>query len=139
MNSKNIHCYVVGEHGDSSFALWSKSYIGTIPILDKVSIEDLDSIMIETRNLGYKIEELKGETSSGIGMALLTITKSILKDENLILTVSSPVEDIYISTPSLIGKTGIKGVMKINFNDEERILFEDSKKVIRTAIENMED
>ena len=72
-------------------------------------------------------------------MCLLKITKAILKDENVVLNVSSPYEEIYISMPSVISKDGIKGTMKINFDEEESLEFEHSKDVIRNAIRSMEE
>lgn len=139
INSKNIHAYVIGEHGDSEFALWSNAKAGVIPIKQLINKNDLDIIENEVKSSAYKIIEYKASTSYGIGMCLVRIVNSILSDEGTILTVSSPVEDIYIGMPSVINKDGIKGVMRINLNDEELRKFEHSKRVIREAIKSMED
>lgn len=138
INTENIHAYVLGEHGDSSFVVWSKSTVGMVPILNTVSKEDLEAIETEVKQLAYKIINYKEYTNYGVAMCLLKITKAILKDENLVLNVSSYVDDIYIGMPSVIGKGGVKGTMKINFTDEEFAKYEYSKKVIRDAIESME-
>ena len=138
VSTENIHAYVLGEHGDSSFVVWSKSTIGMVPILDTVSKEDLDAIEYETKHLGYKIIDYKNETSYGVAMCMIKITKAIFKDENVVLNVSSPVDGIYISMPSVINKTGIKGTMKIDFNEEESIKFENTKNIIKDAIKSME-
>lgn len=139
INSKNIHAYVIGEHGDSEFVLWSNAEAGVIPIRQIVPKKDLDILENEVKSSAYKIIEYKGSTSYGIGMCLVRITNSILSDEGSVLTVSSPVEDIYIGMPSVINKEGIKGVMRINLNDEELGKLENSKKIIRDAIKSMED
>lgn len=139
VNTENIHAYVLGEHGDSSFVVWSKSTVGMVPILDTVSKDDLEAIESETKRLGYKIIDYKGETSYGVAMCLIKITKAIFNDENLVLNVSSPVEDIYMSMPSVINKDGIKGTMKIDFNEEELEKYNKTKKVIKDAIEGMEE
>lgn len=139
INSKNIHAYIIGEHGDSEFALWSNAEAGVIPIRKLINKNDLDIIENEVRSTAYKIIEYKGATCYGIGMCLVRIVNSILSDEGTILTVSSPVEDIYIGMPSVINKDGIKGVMRINLNSEELQKFENSKKVIREAIKSMEE
>lgn len=139
VNTENIHAYVVGEHGDSSFVVWSKSTVGMVPILDTVSKDDLEAIEAETKHLGYKIIDYKGETSYGVAMCLIKITKAIFNDENIVLNVSSPVEDIYMSMPSVINKDGIKGTMKIDFNEEELEKYNKTKKVIKDAIEGMEE
>ncbi len=139
INPKNIHAYVVGEHGDSEFVLWSSAEVGVIPIKKIVSSNDLNIIENEVKSAAYNIIKYKGETSYGIGMCLVGITDSILSDEETVLTVSSPVEDIYIGMPAVINKDGIKGVMRINLNDEELKKLENSKKIIKDAIKNMED
>lgn len=139
INSKNIHAYIIGEHGDSEFALWSNAEAGVIPIMKLINKNDLDKIENEVKSSAYKIIEYKGATCYGIGMCLVRIVNSILSDEGTILTVSSPVEDIYIGMPSVINKDGIKGVMRINLNSEELEKFENSKRVIREAIKSMEE
>ena len=139
INTENIHAYVLGEHGDSSFVVWSKSTVGMVPILNTVSRDDLDIIETEVKQLAYKIINYKDYTNYGVAMCLLKITKAILKDENLVLNVSSYVDDIYIGMPSVIGKNGVKGTMKINFTEEEQEKYENSKRVIKEAIESMEE
>ena len=138
VSTENIHAYVLGEHGDSSFAVWSKSTIGMVPILDTVSKEDLEAIEYEVKKLAYKIIEYKGYTNYGVGMCLHKITKAIVNNENVVLNVSSYVDGIYISMPSVIGKEGVKGTMKIELDEEEQEKFDYSKKVIQDAINSME-
>ena len=139
INPKNIHAYIIGEHGDSEFALWSGAEAGVIPIKTLVPRKDLDIIEKEVRASAYKIIEYKGATCYGIGMCLVRITNSILSDEGSVLTVSSPVEDIYMGMPSVINKDGIKGVMRINLNDEEIEKLQKSKMIIRDTIKSLEE
>ena len=139
VNSENIHAYVLGEHGDSPFAVWSKSYIGMVPIKETVSDEDLEIIETEAKNLAYKIIKYKGYTNYGVAMCLHKLTKAILNDENVVLNVSSPVDGIYISMPSVIGRDGIKGTMKVAFTREEEMKFNNSKEVIKEAINSLEE
>lgn len=138
ISPENIHAYVLGEHGDSSFAVWSKSTIGMVPISTTVSKEDLEAIEYEMKKTAYKIIEHKGYTSYGIANCILKITKAIINDENVVLNVSSPVDDIYISMPSVINKNGIKGTMKINFTEEEQEKYINSKRVIEDTIDSLE-
>ena len=139
INTENIHAYVVGEHGDSSFVVWSKSTVGMVPILNTVAKEDLEAIETEVRQLAYKIISYKDYTSYGVAMCMLKITKAILNNQNLVLNVSSFVDGIYIGMPSVIGKDGVKGTMKINFTEEELEKFEKSRKVIKDAIDSLEE
>lgn len=139
INSKNIHAYVIGEHGDSEFVLYSGAEAGVVKINKLINKNDLDIIENEVRNSAYKIIEYKGATCFGIGNALVRIVNSILSDEGSILTVSSPVDDIYIGMPSVINKDGIKGVMRVNMTEEELKKFENSKNILKNIINNMED
>lgn len=139
VNQNDIHASVIGEHGDSEFVLWSNASADIVPIGSIVSISDMNLIENEVRNLAYKIINYKGETSHGIGVCLARITNAILNDEESILTVSSPIEEIYIGMPAVINKDGIKGVMKMSLTKEENMKLENSKEVIRTAIRNLED
>lgn len=139
VNTKNIHAYIIGEHGDSEFVIWSKAEAGVVPIRQIISKKDLNIIENEVKTLAYRIIDYKGETSYGIGMSLVRITNSILSDEESVLTVSAPVEDIYIGMPSVINKDGIKGVMRISLDSEEMKKYENSKDIIKSAIRNMED
>ena len=89
--------------------------------------------------MAYKIIELKNETSYGIGMCLVSITNAILNNENKVLVVSSPYDDIYIGMPSVINKSGIKGVMKVELTKEENKKLEDSANIIRQTIKSLEE
>ena len=139
INSKNIHAYVIGEHGDSEFVLYSSAEAGVVKINKLINTTDLDIIENEVRNSAYKIIEYKGATCYGIGNALVRIVNSILSNEGSILTVSSPIDDIYIGMPSVINKDGIKGVMRVNMTEEELKKFENSKNILKNIINNMED
>lgn len=138
VNSDDINCYVLGEHGDSSFILWSKATLGNLSLKSLISKEDEEIFEMEVRRQAYKIINHKGETSLAIGVCINKIVKAILLDEDKIYPVSSPVDDIYISMPSVINKSGIKGIMSIKMNEEEEKKFEHSKNVIKENIKKIE-
>ena len=110
-----------------------------VNVKETVDEQDLEAIEFESKHLGYKIIDYKGETSYGIAMCLYKITKAIFNNENIVLNVSSPVDDIYISMPSVICKDGIKGTMKINFTAEEKEHYDKSVDIIKNAIKELED
>ena len=96
VDPRNIHAYVMGEHGDSEFVPWSQAMIATRPIREIVEdsgnsfqMEELDRISDEVKGAAYRIIEAKRATYYGIGMAMTRITKAILGDENSVLTVSA--------------------------------------------------
>src|SRR5574344_188119 len=102
INPKNVHGYVIGEHGDSEFIPWSNVNIGLQNIKDFLTKDEMKQIDYEVKNAAYEIINTKGATCYGIGMCLVRITNAILNDENSILTVSSydKDNDIYIGIPS---------------------------------------
>ncbi|HRZ13876.1 MAG TPA: L-lactate dehydrogenase, partial [Candidatus Omnitrophota bacterium] len=120
----NIHAYILGEHGDTEFAVWSKAMIGGVLFRQYCSVcpnnnlcrreFEFNQIFGEVRDSAYQIIERKGETSYGIGLALVRITQAILNDENAILPVSSLVDnylgvsDAYLSLPAVVNRNGLK-------------------------------
>jgi len=148
VSSKNIHAYILGEHGDSSFVPWSNTSIGTKSLINYLkenniySQEKLESIYVDVRDAAYKIIELKRATYYGIGMGLTRIVKAIFNDENKIFTVSTYLNglynchDIYIGVPSVLGRTGIKESLELDLTKEEQIKFDHSVKQLQDVVDS---
>jgi len=150
VDSRNIHGYILGEHGDTEFPVWSKTMIGGVLFSDYCSVckknkgckhnEEMEKIFLEVKNSAYKIIERKGETSYGIGLALTRITQAILKDENAVLPVSSlvkgylGVKDVYLSLPAIVHKTGIREILELELNAQEKEYFKNSAAAIKSVI-----
>lgn len=139
INIRDVSAYILGEHGDSSFAVWSSAKVGSVLIRKILPQEELDKLLDKAKYMAYKIIELKNETSYGIGMCLVNITNAILNNENKVLVVSSPYDDIYLGMPSVINESGIKGVMKVELTKDEAKKLEDSANVIRQTIKSLEE
>ena len=139
INSKNIHAYVIGEHGDSEFVPWSCATVGPEDIKSFLTDEELNEIYIDVRDAAYDIIDRKGATCYGIGMCLTRITNAILNNENSIITVCAydQQNDIYIGQPAIINKDGIKNISKLSLTDKENELFEKSINTIKEAINNI--
>ncbi len=139
INPKNIHAYVVGEHGDSEFVLWSSGYVGTQKINDFLTNDEKEEIYSKVKNAAYEIIDRKGATYYGIGMCLVKITDAILNDKNCVITVSNyiPEYDIYIGLPMVIGSNGIKKRLKVQLDKEEIEKMKVSIKVIKDAINGL--
>ncbi|RFB13612.1 L-lactate dehydrogenase [Bacillus sp. HNG] len=143
---KNIHAYIIGEHGDSELPVYSSAYIGTLPIKkymqrnEKYKKEDLDDIFIRVRDAAYEIIKSKGATYYGIAMGLARITKAIFSNENAVLTVSAHLdgqygeENVYIGVPCVINRNGIREIMELELNEEEEQKFENSANVLKTIL-----
>jgi L-lactate dehydrogenase len=153
VDPRNIHAYILGEHGDSEFAVWSKAMIGGVLFNDYCFIcknrhkcrmqGELEKIFQEVKNSAYKIIEKKGETSYGIGLALVRITQAILHNENAILPISSLVEgylginDLYLSLPAVVGKEGRREVLPVALDSREKQALLDSAAVIKKVIKDL--
>ncbi len=142
ISSKNVHAYIMGEHGDSSFVPWDHAYVGCKKIKDIIKdnnhpIEDLKKIHENVVNAAYEIIEKKKATYYGIGMALNRLVKAIINNENAILTVSTYLEnqygqnDIYIGVPAIINKNGVRELIELNLNEYEQEKLDNSCKIIK--------
>lgn len=141
INTKNIHAYVLGEHGDSEFVSWSNASVGVSNINDFLNQNEQEKIEDNVRNAAYNIIDKKGNTSYGIGMSLTRITNAILGDENTVLTVSSYNKDldVFIGEPTIINKNGAYKKLSINLTRDEQEKFFQSAKIIKEAINKIKD
>ncbi len=151
VDPKNIHAYVIGEHGDSEFVPLSQVMLATkrvTGILDDKSnmynYEDMQKIEEEVRTAAYKIIEAKNATYYGIGIALTRIVKAILGDENSVLTVSAKLsgeygtKKVFIGVPCIIGRNGVKEIIELELTDEEREKFQASASLLDEAFEGLD-
>ena len=141
INPKNIHAYVIGEHGDSEFVPWSNANVGLQNIKQFLSQEELDRIYYEVKNAAYEIINRKGATYYGIGMCLVHITNAILGDEKTIMTVSGYDEenDVFVGLPYVIDKTGIRDKVYIELTEDETRQLQSSIDIIKEAINNIQN
>ena len=153
IDTRSVHAYILGEHGDSEFPVWSKATVGGVNIINHCMLcenkqncnhkEKLNEIFSNVKNSAYKIIEKKGETSYGIGLALTRITESILLNENSVLPVSVLVknfygiDDVYLSLPAVVNSLGIRQVQQIEFNDEEKNSFINSANILKGLLKEI--
>lgn len=135
----SIEAFVIGEHGDSEFIPWSNVNIALKGIDEYLSEEEKNKLEVDVRNSAYEIINRKGATYYGIGMCLVRITEAILGDENLVLSVSAydKENNIYISTPAIINKDGVKDKIYIPLTEEEKEKIKYSIKCIKDAIDSL--
>lgn len=145
---KSVHAYIMGEHGDSEFPVWSHANIGGLPISEWVKNNQVDEEVLlhsfdKVRNAAYEIIKRKGATFYGIATAMAHITKAILNDENSIYSVSAYLqgqyghEDLYIGTPAIINAQGIKSVIEIPLTDTEKERMDQSAKTLKSYNERV--
>lgn len=136
INPKNVHAYVIGEHGDSEFVPWSNATVGLQNIKEFLTSRELNKIYEDVKNAAYDIIEKKGATSYGIGMCLVRITNAILGDENSIITVSTYDEenDAFVGLPAIINSKGVREKVYVNLTEEESSKLHNSINIIKEAI-----
>ncbi len=137
----NIHAYVFGEHGDSSFVPWSHACIGSKTIRNvlksrKIDEDMLEEVFDEVRNAGYEIVIRKKSTYYGIGMTLNPLVQAVFNDENSILTVSAKQNGeygytgIYNGVPAIIGAKGVIEKLELELEPAEQQRFLDSCRLL---------
>lgn len=147
VDARNVHAYIIGEHGDTELPVWSHADIGGRSVLDLVNErpeykqEDLEKIFTNVRDAAYHIIQRKGATYYGIAMGLVRLTKAILQNENAVLTVSAYLDgqygqrDIYIGVPAVVNRNGIREVIELKLTEEERAKFAHSANVLKQVMD----
>lgn len=149
VDPKNVHAYVIGEHGDSEMVPWSQAIVGTKPIREVVaehqafSEYDLQNIATEVRRAAYQIIEAKGATYYGIGLSLVRIVKAVFGGENSILTVSARLDtgdgigNVYAGVPCILGRDGVREVLRLKLEEKEKEEFLHSCRKLKEVWEEM--
>lgn len=150
IDSRNVHAYIIGEHGDTEVPTWSLTNIAGIP-MDKYceSCEQCDegftrnNIFNDVKNAAYNIIEKKGATYYAVALAIRRIIEAIVRDENSILTVSSllegqyGIENVCISVPTIVNKDGIGKVLDIPLNETEKKQLNESAGALSDIIKTL--
>ncbi|MGJ7921367.1 L-lactate dehydrogenase [Neobacillus sp. LXY-4] len=148
VDPRNVHAYIIGEHGDTELPVWSHADIGGLPISAWAKTkkdfrqEDLDELFINVRDAAYQIIQRKGATYYGIAMGLVRLTKAILQNENSVLTVSAYLEnkygqeDLFIGVPAVVNRSGIREVVELSLSPEEQEKFKHSAEVLKNIIKS---
>lgn len=146
VDARNVHGYILGEHGDSEFAVWSHANIGGLQIYEwvkdnpEIDEEALVNVFFQVRDAAYDIIQKKGATYYGIAVTMARITKAILNDENAILPLSTYLDgeygltDIFIGAPCVIGRDGINHVIEIPLSDSEKEKMQASAETLHKVI-----
>ncbi|KAK7307791.1 hypothetical protein VNO77_41165 [Canavalia gladiata] len=145
VNAQDVQAYIVGEHGDSSVALWSSISVGGVPVLsflEKQQIayekEMLENIHKEVIHSAYEVISLKGYTSWAIGYSVANLARTILRDQRRVHPVSVLAnglyglhgEHVFLSLPAQLGRGGVLGVTNVHLTEEETQRLRDSAMTI---------
>lgn len=150
VDPRNMHAYVMGEHGDSEFVPWSQAMMATKPVLSlceeshgKYCCEEMEKITQEVRGAAQKIIEAKRATYYGIGMALVRITRAIFGNENSVLTVSAMMRGeygesgVFVGAPCIVNRNGVQRILQLSLTEDERAKFKASCETLRSHFEEL--
>ena len=147
VDSRTVHAFIIGEHGDSEIAAWSSANVSGIPINTFCEMRGhyhhqkaMQEIADTVKNSAYEIIAKKRATYYGIGMSVKRICEAIVRDEKSILPVSGimhgeyGIEEVSLSMPAIVGKHGIEAKVPILLNELERSRLEQSADTLKEII-----
>lgn len=147
VSTGSVHAYIVGEHGDTEFPLWSTATIGTVPILEwesdghpRMTVDELDAIAIDVRDAAYKVIQGKGATNYAIGLSSARIVEAVLNDEHAVMPVSTvlsgyhDIDGIALSVPSIVSGAGAVPVANAPYSADELALLRRSADALRDVV-----
>lgn len=150
VSTSSVHAYIVGEHGDTEFPLWSKATIGSVPILDwvapghpRMSQDELDAIAVDVRDAAYKVILGKGATNYAIGLSSARIVEAILNDEHAVMPVSTVLRDFHgidgvaLSVPSIVSARGAVPIRETVFSEHELSQLRASAEALRGVADSL--
>lgn len=148
INPRNVHAYVIGEHGDSEFVAWSNAFISVRPLARLCEYKpslmaDMEKIAEDVKQSAYEIIKAKKATYYGIGMVLARLTRAILFDENSVFTVSAYLKgeygykEIYIGIPAVVNRSGVREILELNLSDDEKEKLNNSVHIIEEMKEEI--
>ncbi len=144
VDSRSVHAFIIGEHGDSEIAAWSSANVSGIDLNDFCEMrghyqhdESTKKIAEDVKNSAYDIIQKKRATYYGVAMAVRRICEVIVRDEKSILPVSSRmhgeygIDDVVLSMPAIVGKNGVEDKVPISLSDEEIKKLQESAETLK--------
>ncbi len=148
VDARSVHAAIIGEHGDSSVAVWSSAQVAGLPLSRYPGADALpthEELLIAVRYAGHVVVNLKGNTSFAIASCVTRICEAILRDERAILVVSTlmtgqyGLHDIALSTPCIVGAGGIESVIELRLNKAEQKALDASAAVLTKAYASLKE
>ncbi len=150
VDSRSVHAFIIGEHGDSELAVWSSATVSGLPINDFCELrghfnheESTERIFENVKNSAYEIIEKKKATYYGIAMAVRRICEAIVRDEKSILPVSVFLEgeyglnDVVLSMPAVLGANGLEKIIPVSLDEKELEKLRQSSETLKEIIGNL--
>ncbi len=151
VDSRSVHSFIIGEHGDSEIAAWSSTNVSGIPLNDFCEMRghfdheaSMEEIANRVKNSAYEIIAKKHATYYGIAMSVKRICECIMRDEKSILPISTimhgeyGIENIALSMPAIVGANGVETHVPISLNEEEAQKLKESADALKKVIDGLE-
>jgi L-lactate dehydrogenase len=151
VDSKSIHAFIIGEHGDSEIVAWSSANVSGVPLSNFCEMrghyehrEAENEIAEKVKNSAYDIIQRKRATYFGVAMAVKRICEVIVRNEEAILPVSTAmhgehgIDDVVLSMPCVVGRNGIETQIPIVLSEEETAKLQESAKVLKEILDSLE-
>lgn len=148
VDSRSVHAFIVGEHGDSEIAAWSSANVSGIPLDNFCEMrghynhaEATERIAEEVKQSAYEIISKKGATYYGIAMSVKRICEAIIRDEKSILPISTMlhgeygISDVVLSLPCIVGRDGYETKVPIDLDQDEVANLHESAKLLAAVLE----
>ncbi len=149
VDSRSIHAFIIGEHGDSEIAAWSSANVSGVPLHKFCEmrghynhVKAMREISDNVKNSAYEIIEKKKATYYGIAMSVKRICEAIVRDEKSVLPISSvqtgeEINGVALSMPAIVGKHGVEGLVPIELNDKEKAALKKSADTLKAVIKDV--
>ena len=150
VDSRSVHAFIIGEHGDSEIAAWSSANVSGIPINNFCEMRGhynhqaaMKKIAEDVKNSAYEIIEKKHATYYGIAMSVKRICEAIMRDEKSILPVSfiqhgsMGIDDVALSMPAIVGKNGVESSVPIDLSYFEQQELRKSAETLHAVIHDV--
>lgn len=150
VDPRNIHAFIVGEHGDSEVTAWSSARVSGVPIREFCEMrgypdqsEYFAQVSEEVKNSAYEIIKKKRATYYGIAMGVRRVCEAIIRDEKSVLPVSSlmygayDLEGLSLSMPAVVGRNGVECLVPVDMNEEELAAVKKSAETLKAIVDDV--
>jgi L-lactate dehydrogenase len=150
VDSRNVHAYIIGEHGDSEVPVWSLANVAGMRLKDFYPLAgvpydpaELNDLFLRVKNAGYEIIKRKGRTFYAVALGMTKIVESIVRNENAVATVSCllkdyhGVSDVCLSVPVILNRAGVKQVIRLPLDEKETADFQKSAGIIKNVVKSL--
>ncbi|MGA8300401.1 MAG: L-lactate dehydrogenase [Terriglobales bacterium] len=150
VDSRSVHAFIIGEHGDSEVPVWSLANIAGMKLDDfcraqgvELTPADRQRIYEQTRDAAYQIIERKGATYYAVAAGLIGITAALLRDQNTVFSISTlirdyrGIDDVCLSLPAILNRSGVRNVLHLELSANEQDKLRESAAILKSTLRKL--